>query len=144
MTAVNIDDALIREVLQAAKTIAVLGFSANPARPSYVVSRFLQLHGFRIVPVNPGLAGQTHLGETVYASLAEVPFPVDIVDVFRQSDALPDIVDETIVANVPVLWTQLGVYHEAALNKALATGLRVISDRCPKIEIGRLGIICES
>jgi predicted CoA-binding protein len=131
-------DALIRETLRTVQTIAVLGFSANPARPSYGVAAFLQARGYRIVPVNPGLAGQTQLGETVYATLADIPFPTDMVDVFRQSDALPGIVEEVMAVKAPVLWTQLGVYHEEALERAQAAGLTVIADRCPKIEMGRL------
>ncbi len=110
MAFIQATDDLIRETLRAVKTIAVVGFSANPARPSYGVTEFLQARGYRIVPVNPGLAAQTQLGEMVYATLADIPFPIDMVDVFRQSDALPGIVDEVLALKVPILWTQLGVF----------------------------------
>jgi predicted CoA-binding protein len=130
-------DALVRQTLQSVKTIAVVGFSANPARPSYGVAEFLQARGYRIVPVNPGLAGQTQLGETVYATLADIPFPIDMADIFRQSEALPGIVEEVLALQIPVLWTQLGVFQAEALAKAQAAGLTVIANRCSKIELGR-------
>lgn len=124
------------------RTIAVVGFSANPQRPSQGVSRFLKGKGHRIIPVNPGLAGQTFLGETVRASLAEIDEPVDMVDVFRASANLPGVVDDVLAMPHParVLWTQLDVRHPEAEAKARDAGLTVVVDRCPHIEHGRLGI----
>jgi predicted CoA-binding protein len=114
--------------------------SANPVRPSYFVARYLKLKGFTIVPVNPGLAGQELLGERVYGSLAEVPGDVDMVDVFRRSDAVPGIVDEALARwpQLDVIWLQLGVHHDAAAAVATARGVTVVQDRCPKIEYQRL------
>lgn len=137
-------DADLRRILTETKTIAVLGFSARPDRPSHYVAAFLQARGYRVVPVNPGLAGQVWLGETVYADLAEIPreIAIDMVDVFRTPEAVPAIVAE-IAAQRPeviTLWLQLGVVHEEAAAKARAAGLRVVMDRCPKIEIPRLGL----
>ncbi len=134
------NDTDIKAVLDRVKAIAVIGFSANPARPSHGVARFLQAQGYRIVPVNPGLAGQVHLGETVYATLADVPDAVDMVDVFRQSDAVPQIVADALARwpALDVLWLQLGVRHDAAAEQARAAGVTVIADRCPKIEYARL------
>jgi len=134
------DDDQIRQILTTAKTIAVVGFSANPARPSHQVAAFLQRKGFRIVPVNPGLAGQTLLGETVYADLKDIPMPVDMVDVFRSSDHVAGIMDEAIAIKAKVVWTQLDVIDEAAAEKGRAAGLTVVMDRCPAIEMPRLGL----
>ena len=136
-------DDLIRQVLTA-KTIAVVGFSANPARASHGVARFLQARGHRIIPVNPGLAGQTLLGEKVYASLADISGNVDMVDVFRNSTQAGGVVDEAILLKaskgIRSVWMQLGVVDEAAAKRGEAAGLTVIMDRCPKIEVGRLGL----
>jgi predicted CoA-binding protein len=126
---------LIRSVLIQAKTIAVVGFSANPARPSHDVARFLQHKGYRIVPVNPGLAGQTMLGEMVYASLCDIPFAIDMVDIFRRSEEVPPVVEEAIRIGAKSVWMQVGVHHEEAAAKARAAGLSVVMDRCPKIEL---------
>lgn len=132
----------IKEILTEAKVIAVVGISANPARPSYGVAEFLQAKGYRIIPVNPGLAGQELLGETVYADLASIPadIPVDFVDIFRRSEAVPEVVEEAL-AHLPalrVIWMQLGVVHEGAAELARARGVKVVMDRCPKIDYPRL------
>ena len=132
-------DAKLRAILQRVKTIAMVGASSNWNRPSYFVMKYLQSKGFRVIPVNPGTAGQTLLGETIYAKLADIPDPVDMVDVFRASDALPGIADEAIAIGAKVLWSQLGVRNDAAAAKAEAAGLEVIMDRCPKIEFSRVG-----
>ncbi|MBU0862155.1 MAG: CoA-binding protein [Alphaproteobacteria bacterium] len=133
-------DAELKSILTRVKRIAILGVSANPVRPSYFVARYLKLKGFTIVPVNPGLAGQDLLGERVYGSLAEVPGDVDMVDVFRRSDAVPGIVDEALARwpQLDVIWLQLGVHHDAAAVVATARGVTVVQDRCPKIEYQRL------
>ena len=137
------DDAYLREVLTTAQIVAVVGFSANPARPSHYVSAFLQAQGYRIIPVNPGLAGQNHLGETVYASLTDVPDNADMIDVFLRSDAVGPVVDEALERwpDLRSVWMQLGVVHEGAAQQAEARGVSVVMDRCPKIEIPRLGLL---
>ena len=133
-------DAELKSILTRVKRIAILGVSANPVRPSYFVARYLKLKGFTSVPVNPGLAGQDLLGERVYGSLAEVPGDVDMVDVFRRSDAVPGIVDEALARwpQLDVIWLQLGVHHDAAAAVATVRGVTVVQDRCPKIEYQRL------
>ena len=133
-------DAELKSILTRVKRIAILGVSANPVRPSYFVARYLKLKGFTIVPVNPGLAGQDLLGERVYGSLAEVPGDVDMIDVFRRSDAVPGIVDEALARwpQLDVIWLQLGVHHDAAAATATVRGVTVVQDRCPKIEYQRL------
>ena len=133
-------DADIRDILARARTIAVVGLSANPDRPSHAVAAFLAARGHRIVGVNPGLAGQTMFGEAVCARLADIPFDVDMVDIFRPSDAVPAIVDEAL-ARFPALdtiWMQLGVSHAEAAARARASGVNVVENRCPKIEYARL------
>ena len=113
-------DAKIRSVLQRVKTIALVGASSNWNRPSYFVMKYLQSKGYRVIPVNPGTAGQTLLGETIYAKLADIPDQVDMVDVFRAADALPGIAYEAIAIGAKVLWAQLGVRHDGAAAKAEA------------------------
>src|SRR5712691_289588 len=135
-------DAQIARILRSVKTIAMVGASPNQARPSYFAMKYLLDKGFKIIPVNPGHAGKDILGQTVYARVSEVPPPVDMVDIFRNSEAAGPIADE-VIANkerlgVQVLWMQLGVINEAAANRADAAGLTVIMNRCPKIEYGRL------
>jgi O-acetylhomoserine (thiol)-lyase len=132
-------DAQIRGILQRVRTIAVVGASANWNRPSAFVMRYLQQKGYRVIPVNPGLAGQTLQGETVYGSLREIPDPVDLVDVFRAVDAVPGIVEDAIAIGAKVVWMQLGIRHDAAAARAEAAGIEVIMNRCLKIEYGRLG-----
>ncbi|WP_404379557.1 O-acetylhomoserine aminocarboxypropyltransferase [Caenispirillum salinarum] len=138
-TALSYPDALIRKVLQGTKTIAMVGASTNWNRPSYFVMKYLQEKGYRVIPVNPGAAGQELLGEAVYPDLKSIPEPVDMVDIFRRPDHVPPIVDEAIEIGARSVWMQLGVVNEEAAQRAEAAGLTVIMDRCPKIEFGRLG-----
>ncbi len=131
-------DDLIRKILRATKTIAMVGSSAQWIRPSYFAMKYLQRKGYRIIPVNPKEAGNTILGETVYARLADIPEPIDMVDIFRNSEAAGGVADEAIEARAKVVWMQLGVRDDAAAERAEAAGLTVIMNRCPKIEFGRL------
>ena len=131
-------DSLIRKILREVKTIAMVGSSANWVRPSYYAMKYLQRKGFRIIPVNPKVAGTELLGETAYATLADIPHPVDMVQIFRNSEAAGPITDEAIAIHPKIVWMQLGVRNAAAAERAEAAGLTVIMDRCPKIEYGRL------
>ena len=131
-------DAKLRAILQRVRVIAMVGASAHWNRPSYFVMKYLQGKGYRVIPVNPGIAGQTLLGEKVYASLTEIPEPVDMVDVFRASDQVPPVVEDAIAIGAKVVWMQLGVRDKAAAARAEKAGLTVIMDRCPAIEIPRL------
>jgi predicted CoA-binding protein len=133
-------DNAIKAVLNQVKTIALVGASENPARPSYGVMAYLLGQGNRVIPVSPRLAGQTLLGQTAYASLGDIPEPVDMVDVFRQPDAAFEVAQEAIAIGARVLWLQIGVINEAAAVLAHDAGLTVVMDRCPKIEIPRLGL----
>jgi predicted CoA-binding protein len=133
-------DSYIRNILTSVKTIAVVGASNNEARPSYFLLKYLLGKRYQAIPVNPGLAGKSILGQTVYGHLADIPVPVDMVEVFRRSDAVPGIVDE-VLAMAPrpkVLWLQLGIRDDASAARAEAAGLKVVMDRCAKIEYGRL------
>ena len=133
-------DAFLKKILTRTKTVAVVGVSMNPVRPSYYVARYLGLKGFKVIPVNPGHAGKVLFGETVQASLSDIQVPVDMVDIFRRSEAVPAILDEAL-AHLPGLktfWMQIGVTHDAATAKAEAQCLRVVQNRCPKIEYQRL------
>jgi uncharacterized protein len=134
------DDGYIRGILSTVKTIAMVGVSANTSRPSYFVFKYLLERGYRVIPVNPGLAGQDLLGQRVFASLADIPEPVDMVDVFRAAQYLPGIVEQTLQMKPRpgVLWMQLGIRNEDAAQRAEANGIKVVMDRCPKIEYGRL------
>ena len=131
-------DSLIRKILREVKTIAMVGSSANWVRPSYYAMKYLQKKGFRIIPVNPKAVGTEILGETAYATLADIPHPVDMVQIFRNSEAAVPITDEAIAVHPKIVWMQLGVRNDAAAERAEAAGLTVIMDRCPKIEYGRL------
>jgi uncharacterized protein len=138
----NPSDDAIRTILTTTRVVAVVGLSPNPQRPSHGVARFLQSRGMRVIPVNPGQSGGTLLGETVYADLAAIPVDagVDMVDVFRQSDAVPAIVDQAL-AHLPglrTIWTQLGVSHPQAAATARGKGITVVQNRCPAIEWPRL------
>jgi len=130
----------IREILKSVKTIALVGASQNPARPSWIVTKYLLERGYDVIPVNPGLAGQELLGKRVYGSLKEVPHPVDMVEIFRNSEAAGPITDEALALDpLPkVIWMQLSVKNEEAARRAEAMGVKVVMDRCPKIEFGRL------
>jgi predicted CoA-binding protein len=139
MEPIPYSDDMLRSILQSVKTIAVVGASANPSRASHYVMKFLQDRGYRAIPVNPGLEGQVMLGERVYADLKSIPVPVDMVEVFRASDAAGEVTDEAIAIGAKVVWMQLGVRDDAAAARAQAAGLQVVMDRCPKIEIPRLG-----
>ena len=133
-------DELLRGVLRRARVFACVGVSANPVRPSHYVARYLRLKGFGMRAVNPGLAGQTLFDEPVYASLREIPDAIDVVDIFRRSEAVPALVEEALGLDpLPkVIWMQIGVRHPEAAAQAEAAGLTVIQDRCPKIEYQRL------
>ena len=133
-------DAFLRDILMEVRTIAIVGASPRPARPSHGVMRFLQRHGYRAIPINPFAAGSEILGERVYSSLADIREPVDMVDVFRRSEAAGAVVDEAIAIGAKVVWMQLGVRDAAAALQAEAKGLRVVMGRCPAIEIPRLGL----
>ena len=132
-------DAKLRKILSAVRTIGLVGASPNRSRPSHGVMRYLQGKGYRVVPVNPGIAGQELLGERVYASLRDIPDKIDMVDIFRASDAVGPIIDDAIAINAQVAWMQLGVRNDLAAAKAEAAGLEVVMDRCPEIELERLG-----
>ena len=130
----------IAELLTSARTIAVIGASDRPDRPSYGVMRFLQDHGYRVLPVNPQITGEHVHGEFVWRELAQIGAPIDIVDIFRRSDAAGEAVDAAIDAGAKAVWMQLGVIDEAAAARAEAAGLKVVMNHCIKIEMLRLGI----
>lgn len=137
------DDATLRRILTETRTIALVGWSPKPDRASHRVAAFLASRGYRVIPVNPGQAGQAALGGTVRASLAEVAAqdgPVDMVDVFRRSEEAGAVVDEALAIGARVVWLQLGVTDDAAMARARAAGLDAVQDRCPAIEIPRLGL----
>ena len=133
----------IKRILLETKTVAIVGISLNPTRASYFVARYLHYRGFRIIPVNPGHAGKEMFGEEIRASIADIPkdIHVDMVDIFRRSDAVPGIVDEALEHLMPhlkTIWMQFGIRHEEAASKAREQGINVVQDRCPKIEYQRL------
>ncbi len=132
------DDEYIRAILRETRTIAMVGASSNWNRPSYFAMKYLQRKGFRVIPVNPRESGKAILGEPVYGTLADIPEKIDMVDVFRNSEAAGPVADEAITISAKVLWMQLGVRNDAAAARAEAAGLKVVMNRCPKIEFGRL------
>lgn len=134
------DDSFLKSVLQRTRVIAVVGVSMNPVRPSYYVARYLGLKGYRVIPVNPGHAGKILFGETVHSDLSEIDAPVDMVDIFRRSEAVPPIVKAALdqFPDLKTIWMQIGVEHAEAAAMAQARGVDVIMNRCPKIEYQRL------
>jgi len=131
-------DAYLHEILTTVRSLAVVGLSPNWNRPSFFVAKYLQGKGFRILPVNPAAAGQTILGEACVATLADLTAVPDLVDVFRNAEAAGPITDEAIRIGAKVVWMQIGVRNDAAAARAEAAGLRVVMNRCPKIEYSRL------
>ncbi|UWR04081.1 CoA-binding protein [Ruegeria conchae] len=133
-------DQFLTTVLKRTKVVAVVGVSMNPVRPSYYVARYLSLKGYTVIPVNPGHAGKPLFGQTVRASLSEISEAVDMVDIFRRSEAVPPIVDEALaeLPNLRTIWMQIGVEHAEAAAKAQARDIDVVMNRCPKIEYQRL------
>ncbi|MFD2262426.1 CoA-binding protein [Lacibacterium aquatile] len=127
----------LRSILTSVKTIAMVGASTNWNRPSFFVMKYLQLKGYRVIPVNPGAEGQDLLGEKVYAKLSDIPVPVDMVDMFRKSEAADGVVEDAIKIGAKVVWMQLGVRNDEAAAKAEAAGIKVVMNRCPKIEYSR-------
>lgn len=132
-------DSEIRDILTSVKTIALVGWSPKPDRPSHRVADYLKRKGYRVIPVNPGQAGEQALGETVVATLAEAG-PVDMVDIFRRSEEAGAVADEAVRLGAKVVWMQLGVVDEAADSRARGAGVQVVMNRCPAIEIPRLGL----
>ena len=133
-------DSYIRGILNTVKTVAMVGFSPNQNRPSYFVFKYLLERGYRVIPVNPGHAGKEILGQKVYASLKDIPEPIDMVDIFRASENVPPIVDEALALTPrpQVIWMQLTVRNDEAATRAEDAGIKVVMNRCPKIEYGRL------
>jgi len=136
----NYPDSYLRDILTSVRTIAVVGASPRRERPSHGVMAYLQRRGYRAIPVNPNAAGGKINGETCYARLADVPEPIDMVDVFRRTEMAGGVVDEAIAAGAKVVWMQLGVRDDDAAARAEAQGLKVVMNRCPAIEIPRLGL----
>lgn len=133
-------DADIKALLESARVIALVGASDRPSRPSYGVMARLQQHGYRVIPINPQITGEHVHGEFVFRELVQLGDPIDIVDIFRRSDAAGEAVDQAIAVGAKAVWMQLGVVNEAAAARAEAAGLKVVMDRCPAIEIPRLGV----
>ena len=130
----------VADLLTETRTIALVGISDRPSRPSYGVMKVLQDHGDRVLPVNPQIAGEHVHGEFVWARLADIGVPIDMVDIFRRSEAAGDAVDDAIAVGAKAVWMQLGVINEAAAARAEAAGLKVVMDRCPAIDIPRFNI----
>ncbi|MEM8582326.1 MAG: CoA-binding protein [Pseudomonadota bacterium] len=130
----------LRRILTSTRTVACIGVSMNPVRPSYYVARYLSLRGKRVIPVNPGHAGTPLFGDTVRAKLSDISEPVDMLDVFRRSEAVPQIVEDALrdLPGLKTIWLQIGVSHEDAAARARTAGIEVIQNRCPKIEYQRL------
>ena len=136
----NYPDLYLRDILTSVRTVAVVGASPRRERPSHGVMAYLQRRGYRTIPVNPNAAGATINGETCYARLADVPEPIDMVDVFRRAEMAGGVVDDAIAVSAKVVWMQLGVRDDNAAACAEAHGLQVVMNRCPAIEIPRLGL----
>ena len=134
------DDEDIAELLRSARTIAIVGASDRPDRPSYGVMRFLQDWGYRVLPVNPQITGEHVLGEFVWRELAQIGIPIDIVDIFRRPEAAAEAVEQAIFVGAKAVWMQIGVINEKAAAMAEEAGLKVVMNRCPHIEIPRLGV----
>lgn len=130
----------IAALLRETRSIAIIGLSDRPDRPSYGVMQSLQAHGYRVLPVNPQIAGEHVHGEFVWDRLSDIGVPIDMVDIFRRSDAVDEAVDAAIAAGAKSVWMQLGVVNPAAAARAEAAGLKVVMDRCPAIELPRLGV----
>ena len=131
-------DEAMAQLLSQVKRIALVGASAKPVRTSNRVMQFLLDEGYEVLPINPGLAGQNLLGQTVHASLADLPTSVDMADIFRDAASLPEVTQDVVAAGIPAMWTQLGVVHSDAEHTAIDAGLQLVVDRCPAIEIPRL------
>jgi predicted CoA-binding protein len=131
-------DDYIKGILDDTRVIAMVGASANQSRPSYFAMKYLQAKRYRVIPVNPGQAGKKILGETVYATLDDIPENIDMVDCFRSADAIPPLAKDAVRLGAKVLWMQLGIFNDEATKIAEDAGLKVVMDRCPKIEYGRL------
>ncbi|HLZ77740.1 MAG TPA: CoA-binding protein [Sphingomonas sp.] len=130
----------IAKLLATTRTIAMVGLSDRPSRPSNGVMRTLQMHGYRVFPVNPQITGEHVHGEFVWRELSQIGEPIDLVDIFRRSELVDEAVDQAIAVGAKAVWMQLGVINEAAAARAEAAGLQVVMDRCPAIEIPRLGV----
>ena len=133
-------DAEIKTLLESARTVALVGASDRPDRPSWRVMASLQAHGYRVIPVNPQITGEHVHGEFVFRDLDQLGDPIDIVDIFRRSDAAGEVVDQAIAIGAKAVWMQLGVINHEAAARAEAAGLQVVMDRCPAIDIPRLGV----
>jgi predicted CoA-binding protein len=133
-------DSYIRGILNTVKTVAMVGFSPKETRPSYFVFKYLIERGYRVIPVNPSQAGKQVLGQKIYATLRDIPEPIDMVDIFRPSENVPPIVEEalTLKPKPQVIWMQLTIRNDAAAKRAEEAGIKVVMNRCPKIEYGRL------
>ncbi len=133
-------DADIKALLEETRTIALVGISDRPDRPSYGVMKRLQDHGYRVIPVNPQITGEHVHGEFVFRDLSQIGEPIDLVDIFRRSDTAGEAVDQAIAAGAKAVWMQLGVVDQKAAARAETAGLKVVMDRCPAIDIPRLGV----
>ena len=134
------DSDKVRRILRGNHTIAVVGLSAQWHRPSYFAAKYMQDHGYRVIPVNPQITGEHVLGEFVWRELAQIGIPIDIVDIFRRPEAAAEAVEQAIFVRAKAVWMQIGVINEEAAATAEAAGLKLVMDRCPKIEIPRLGV----
>jgi len=135
---IETSDSQIFDILQQVRTIALVGASEKTNRPSHEVMHYLQQQGYRVIPVNPRLAGQQLLGKTVYADLESLPVAVDMADLFLAPQRTDAVIDQAIAMNIPVLWLQIGVINHSGAERARQAGLKVVMDRCPKMEIPRL------